>query len=86
MKTKKFLLVIAIFGGVLFTAQATNIIDLDEQVTTNVEKSKIKPECGHIGPFPYNFSHFGADRCPQNIPAGYLQVNRMEHRRSASYS
>ncbi len=43
MKTKKFLLAIAIFGGVLFTAEATNIIDLNEQTTTNVDKSKVKP-------------------------------------------
>ena len=42
MKTKKFLLAIAIFGGVLFTAQATNIIDLDEQSTTQIDKKKVK--------------------------------------------
>ena len=42
MKTKKFLLAIAIFGGVLFTAQATNIIDLDGQTTTEVDRPKIK--------------------------------------------
>jgi len=42
MKTKKFLLAVAIFGGVLFTAQATNIIDLNEQVKTEVDKTKIK--------------------------------------------
>jgi len=42
MKTKKFLLAIAIFGGVLFTAQAANLIDLNEQTTTEVEKKKIK--------------------------------------------
>ncbi len=42
MKTKKYLIAIAIFGGVLFTAQATNLIDLNEQFTTKVEKSKIK--------------------------------------------
>ncbi|MGJ8549485.1 hypothetical protein [Winogradskyella wichelsiae] len=39
MKTKKNLvLAIAIFGGVLFTAQASNIIDLDGQTTTQIEK------------------------------------------------
>ena len=43
MKTKKFLLAVAIFGGVLFTAQATNIIDLNEQTTTEVEGKKKKP-------------------------------------------
>ncbi|WP_274475468.1 hypothetical protein [Mangrovimonas aestuarii] len=42
MKTKKYLIAFAIFGGMLFTAQATNIIDLDGQQTTQIEKSKIK--------------------------------------------
>jgi len=43
MKTKKNLvLAIAIVGGMLFTVQATNIIDLDGQNTTQVDKSKIK--------------------------------------------
>ena len=42
MNTKKLLLAIAIFGGVLFTAEATNIIDLDGQATTNVDKAKLK--------------------------------------------
>ena len=39
---KKLILAIAIFGGMLFTAQATNIIDLDDQTTTQVDKRKIK--------------------------------------------
>ncbi len=44
MKTKKFLIAIAIFGGVLFTAQATNLIDLDGQTTTQIDKKgKIPP-------------------------------------------
>ena len=42
MKTKKLVLAVAIFGGVLFTAQATNIIDLDGQTTTLVDKRKLK--------------------------------------------
>ena len=42
MKTKKYFLAIAIFGGVLFTAQATNVIDLDGQQTTKIEKKKRK--------------------------------------------
>ena len=42
MKAKKLVLAIAIFGGMLFTVQATNIIDLDGQTTTQVDKSKIK--------------------------------------------
>ena len=41
MKAKKLVLAIAIFGGMLFTAQATNIIDLDGQTTTQVDKRKI---------------------------------------------
>lgn len=43
MKTKKLVLAIAIFGGMLFTVQATNIIDLDGQTTTQVDKRKLKP-------------------------------------------
>lgn len=42
MKTKKYVIAIAIFGGVLFTAQATNLIDLDGQQTTEIKKRKIK--------------------------------------------
>ena len=42
MNAKKLVLAVAIFGGMLFTAQATNIIDLDGQTTTQVDKRKIK--------------------------------------------
>ena len=42
MKTKKLILAIAIFGGVLFTAQATNLIDLNGQTTTQIDKGSIK--------------------------------------------
>jgi len=42
MKTKKYVIALAIFGGVLFTAQATNLIDLNEQQTTNIDKRKVK--------------------------------------------
>ncbi|WP_418511281.1 hypothetical protein [Corallibacter sp.] len=42
MKTKKYVIAIAIFGGMFFTAQATNLIDLDGQQTTQIEKSKIR--------------------------------------------
>ncbi|AEH02256.1 MULTISPECIES: hypothetical protein [unclassified Lacinutrix] len=42
MKTKKYVLALAIFGGVLFTANATNIIDLNEQTHTGVDKAKLK--------------------------------------------
>jgi len=42
MKTKKYVIALAIFGGVLFTAQATNLIDLNGQQTTEIDRSKIK--------------------------------------------
>ncbi len=38
MKTKKYIIAIALFGGMLFAAQATNLIDLNEQGTTQIEK------------------------------------------------
>lgn len=41
MKTKKYMIALAIFGGALFTAQATNLIDLNEQTTTEIEKNRI---------------------------------------------
>ncbi len=46
MKTKKVLIAIAIFGGVLFTAQATNLIDLNEQLRTEVKRNTPKPPAG----------------------------------------
>ncbi len=42
MKTKKLVLAIAIFGGMLFTVQATNLIDLNGQATTQIDKTKLK--------------------------------------------
>ncbi len=42
MMSKKLILAIAIFGGVLFTVQATNMIDLDGQTTTEIKKGKRK--------------------------------------------
>lgn len=42
MKARKLVLAIAIFGGMLFTAQATNIIDLDGQTKTEVDRRKLK--------------------------------------------
>lgn len=42
MKSKKLILAIAIFGGMLFTVSATNIIDLNEQSINKVDKRKIK--------------------------------------------
>ena len=41
MKTKKLVLAVAIFGGMLFTVQATNIIDLDGQTTAQIDKRKV---------------------------------------------
>lgn len=41
MKTKKLVLAIAIFGGVLFTAQAINI-DLNDQTTTQIDKRVVR--------------------------------------------
>ena len=48
MKAKKLVLAIAIFGGVLFTVQATNIIDLNGQSTTQAEKAKIQIPSGEL--------------------------------------
>ena len=42
MKTKKYLIAVAIFGGVLFTAQAANMLDIDGQQTTKIEKKNFK--------------------------------------------
>ncbi len=42
MKTKKYVLALAIFGGMLFTAHATDIINLDGQVKTFADKKSIK--------------------------------------------
>ncbi|MGM5471406.1 hypothetical protein ACS386_14095 [Flavobacteriaceae bacterium LMO-SS05] len=43
MKAKNLVLAIAIFGGMLFTVQAAeNLIDLNGQSTTQVEKAAIK--------------------------------------------
>ena len=42
MKSKKLILAIAIFGGMLFTAEATNIIDLNGDSKIQVDKRKLK--------------------------------------------
>lgn len=42
MKTKKYIIAIALFGGMLFAAQATNLIDLNDQSRTEIEKDKVK--------------------------------------------
>jgi hypothetical protein len=42
MMSKKLILAIAIFGGMLFTVQATNIIDLDGQTKSEITKKQRK--------------------------------------------
>lgn len=47
MKTKKYVIAIAIFGGMLFLANAANEYNQDATETAKVEKAKIKvPRCG----------------------------------------
>ncbi len=47
MKTKKYVIAIAIFGGMLFTAYAANTMNQDGKQTAKVERSKIRiPICG----------------------------------------
>jgi hypothetical protein len=41
MKTKKYVIAIALFGGMLFAASATNLIDLNGQTNTQVERAKV---------------------------------------------
>lgn len=40
------MIALAIFGGALFTAQATNLINLDGQATTEIKRSTIKIPIG----------------------------------------
>lgn len=42
MKTKKYVLAIAIIGGIAFTAQATDLINLDGQIKTEIDKRKVR--------------------------------------------
>jgi hypothetical protein len=42
MKTKKYLIAIAIFGGMLFTAYAANTINQNDQQTAKVQRSAVK--------------------------------------------
>lgn len=41
MKTKKYVIALAIFGGMLFTAYAANTMNQDGKQTAKVERSKI---------------------------------------------
>jgi hypothetical protein len=45
MKTKKYLIAIAIFGGMLFTAYAASTMNQDGNQTAKIEKSKIVVPC-----------------------------------------
>ncbi|WP_396601106.1 hypothetical protein [Algibacter sp. R77976] len=42
MKTKKFLIAIAIFGGALFMASAATQYNLDAEQTAKIEKARLK--------------------------------------------
>ncbi len=48
MKTKKYLVAIAIFGGMMFLASAATTYDQDENQTAKIEKPSItkKLSCG----------------------------------------
>ncbi len=43
MKTKNYLIALALFGGMLFLAQAANTFNQDGQQTAKIEKNRIKP-------------------------------------------
>lgn len=42
MNTKKYIIALAIFGGLIFTTNATNIIDLNDQTETGIDRKSIK--------------------------------------------
>ncbi|MFV0564840.1 MAG: hypothetical protein ACK5NB_03300 [Flavobacteriaceae bacterium] len=42
MKTKKYFIALAIFGGMLFSVYAANTVNQDDQQTAKIEKSQIK--------------------------------------------
>lgn len=47
MKTKKYVIALAIFGGMLFTAYVANAINQDGNKTAKVEKASIRvPSAG----------------------------------------
>ena len=45
MKTKKYVIALAIFGGMLFTAYAANTMNQDGNQTAKIERSQIKVPC-----------------------------------------
>lgn len=42
MRSKKYIIALLLFGGILFTADATNIINLETQTTKGVNLKKVK--------------------------------------------
>jgi hypothetical protein len=46
MKTKKYVIAIAIFGGMLFLASAANQYNLNAEQTAKIERKDIKVPCG----------------------------------------
>ncbi|MFV0566602.1 MAG: hypothetical protein ACK5NB_12325 [Flavobacteriaceae bacterium] len=47
MKTKKYFIALAIFGGMLFSVYAANTVNQDDQQTAKIERSRIKiPSAG----------------------------------------
>lgn len=46
MKTKKYVIALALFGGMLFTVYAANAYNLDGTTTAKVDKRKIKIPSG----------------------------------------
>ena len=42
MKTKKYVIAIAIFGGMLFLASAANQYNLDAEQTAKIDKTKVR--------------------------------------------
>ncbi|WP_203258712.1 hypothetical protein [Hyunsoonleella ulvae] len=42
MKTKKYVIALAIFGGMLFLANAANTYNVDGATTAKIDKTKIK--------------------------------------------
>ncbi len=45
MKTKKYLIAMAIFGGMLFLASAANTYEVEGQQTAKIDKKPIKIPC-----------------------------------------
>ncbi|CDF79175.1 hypothetical protein BN863_14630 [Formosa agariphila KMM 3901] len=76
MKTKKHLIALAIFGGMLFPAQATSLISLNEQEAPQIERWRIK--------IPTHGLNLNEQEAPQierwriKIPTHGLSINEQE--------